>query len=320
MNQRLLLTGGAGFIGSHLAEEFLLKNYSVRIIDNFSTGNRDNIKNIIPDVELIEGDIRDYPTVSRAMKDIDVVVHQAALSSVPRSIIDPMTTNEVNVKGTLNLLLAAVEHKAEKFLFASSSSIYGNSKELMKVESICPSPLSPYAVSKLTCENYCKFFSNNYGLQTVCLRYFNVFGPKQDPDSQYSAVIPKFINMLLKDKQPTIFGDGLQSRDFTFVKNVVKANLLAMENAYEKNLIMNCACNKSITLNDLVKEINKFLGKNIEPIYEDVRVGDIKHSCADIELAKEKINYFPEISFREGLELTIKEYVANYNKKVNGEN
>ncbi|MFA5792093.1 MAG: SDR family oxidoreductase [Candidatus Paceibacterota bacterium] len=308
MTQRILLTGGAGFIGSHLAEEFLLKNYSVRIIDNFSTGNRNNIKNILHDVELIEGDIRDYPTVSRAMKDIDIVVHQAALPSVPRSINDPITTNEVNVKGTLNLLWAAVEGKVNKFLFASSSSIYGNSKELLKHESICPSPLSPYAVSKLAGENYCKVFSNTYGIQTVCLRYFNVFGPRQDPNSQYSAVIPKFINILMNNKQPTIFGDGLQSRDFTFVKNIVKANLLAIENASEKNLIMNCACNRQVSLNDLVKELNQILNKNIEHVYEKERIGDVKHSFADISLAREKISYEPEVYFSEGLRRTINEF------------
>ncbi|MCX6175431.1 MAG: SDR family oxidoreductase [Ignavibacteriales bacterium] len=305
MNSRVLVTGGAGFIGSHLVDEFLLQGYSVRVIDNFSTGSRNNIRHVLGEVELIEGDIRDYQTVLKAVKNIDIIVHQAALPSVPRSVSDPITTNDVNVNGTLNLLWAAVEAGTEKFLFASSSSIYGNSVELPKHEKLCPCPLSPYAVSKLTAENYCKVFSNTYGLRTICLRYFNVFGPRQDPASEYSAVIPKFINMIADDKQPIIYGDGLQSRDFTFVKNVVKGNLLAIKSSAEKNLIMNCACNVSITINQLVEEINGILGKNAAPIYWESRTSDVKHSYADIKLALEKISYRPEIQFREGLEITV---------------
>lgn len=308
MVKKVLLTGGAGFIGSHIADELLFRNYTVKILDNFSTGNKNNIKNILNNIDLIEGDIRDPDTVSIAMQDVNIVIHHAALPSVPRSINDPITTNHVNVNGTLNLLWAAVEKKVEKFIFASSSSVYGNSNETVKHERLILNPLSPYAVTKLTVENYCRVFSEIYGLNTVCLRYFNVFGPRQNPNSQYSAVIPKFIKIISEDNRPVIFGDGTQSRDFTFVKNVVNANLLAIENSTDKNLVMNCACNVPITLNALVEEINRCLGKNIEPIYEKERMGDIKFSCADIKLAKQKINYQPEIFFKEGLEKTIKDF------------
>ncbi len=308
MSIKVLITGGAGFIGSHLVEEFLQKNYQVRVIDNFSTGSLNNLTQFKNDIELIEGDIRSYHTVIKAVKDVKIVVHQAALPSVPRSINDPITTNEVNITGTLNLLWASVENRVEKFLFASSSSVYGNSIELPKHERMIPNPMSPYAVSKLACENYCKVYSSIYGLETICIRYFNVFGPRQNPNSQYSAVIPKFIDQMKDNKRPTIFGDGLQSRDFTYVKNVVDANLLAIENNSEKNLIMNCACNEQISLNSLVHQINKILNKDIEPIYEAERAGDIKHSFADIKLAKEKIGYVPKIYFNEGLRLTFNYY------------
>ncbi|MBM3711812.1 MAG: SDR family oxidoreductase [Actinobacteria bacterium] len=308
MPYNVLLTGGAGFIGSHIAEELLKRNYSVIILDNFSTGNRNNIKSLMNDCRVVEGDIRDYPTVSRVMKDVKIVIHQAALPSVPRSINDPITTNEVNIKGTLNLLWSSVENKVDKFLFASSSSIYGNCSDLIKHEKICPQPLSPYAVTKLAAENYCKVFAETYSLQTICLRYFNVFGPRQDPNSQYSAVIPKFIDLFKNNKQPIIYGDGEQTRDFTFVRNVVKANMLAIENAIDKNLIMNCACNRQVSLNELVKQMNFIFNKNIIPIFQKVRIGDVKHSFADISLAKEKIGYEPDIFFNEGLAETIKSY------------
>ena len=235
MAKKILLTGGAGFIGSHLADGFLARNYSVRILDNFSTGNRNNIKHILNDIDLIEGDIRDAEIVAKAMKDVNIVVHEAALPSVPRSIKDPITTNQVNVNGTLNLLWASVENKVEKFVFASSSSVYGDSKEPVKHEGLITNPLSPYAVTKLTAENYCRVFSDTYGLQTICLRYFNVFGPRQDPSSQYSAVIPKFIKLMNNNERPVVYGDGAQSRDFTFIKNVVNANILAVENSSDKN-------------------------------------------------------------------------------------
>lgn len=308
MKKKVLLTGGAGFIGSHIAEELLKKDYHVRIIDNFSTGKKENLKSFVGDVELIEGDIRDFNTVAKVVNGMQIVIHQAALPSVPRSISDPVTTNDVNVTGTLNLLWCAVQNKTEKFLFASSSSVYGNCNELVKHEKIVTNPLSPYAVTKLTGENYCRVFSETYDLQTVCLRYFNVFGPRQDPNSQYSAVIPKFISTMKRGDKPVIYGDGEQTRDFTYVKNVVTANLLAVENAKEKNLIINCACNRQISLNDMVAQLNSKLNLTIDPVYQEERTGDIKHSYADISLAKEKINYVPEIYFEGGLELTLKNF------------
>lgn len=309
MTKKILLTGGAGFIGSHLADGFLTRGYSLRILDNFSTGKRDNIKHILNDIELIEGDIRDAETVSKVVEDVNIIVHEAALPSVPRSIKDPVTTNQVNVNGTLNLLWATVKNKVEKFIFASSSSVYGDSKESIKHEGLVTNPLSPYAITKLTAEHYCRVFSETYSLPTICLRYFNVFGPRQDPSSQYSAVIPKFIKLMNNNERPIVYGDGTQSRDFTFIKNVVNANILAVENSSDKNLIINCATNLPVTINKLIKEINGILGKNIEPIYEKERTGDIKHSCAAIELAKEKIGYGPEILFKEGLEVTVKEFI-----------
>lgn len=303
---KFLVTGGAGFIGSNLVEELLKRNFIVRIIDNFSTGKKDNIKDFLNDIELIEGDIRQYSVVQKAVKGIDVILHQAALPSVPRSIKDPITTNEVNVNGTLNILQAAKEERVEKIIFASSSSVYGDSKELPKRENMPTNPLSPYAVSKLTGEKYCKVFAELFNLKVVVLRYFNVFGPKQDPFSEYSAVIPKFINMIINEKRPTIYGDGTQSRDFTFVYNVVEANILASLMEIEKNfIILNCAGGESISLSTLVQEINNYLHKNLEPIYSEPRSGDIKNSHADISLAQKEIGYIPKISFRDGLVITI---------------
>ena len=255
MNTRVLVTGGAGFIGSHLVDEFLLQGYSVRVIDNFTTGSKNNIKHVLGEVELIEGDIRDYHTVLKAVKNIDIIVHQAALPSVPRSVYDPITTNEVNVKGTLNLLWAAVEGSTEKFLFASSSSIYGDSVELPKHEKLCPNPLSPYAVSKLTAETYCKAFSNTYGLKTICLRYFNVFGPRQDPTSEYSAVIPKFIKLALENKPITIYGSGAQSRDFTYVDDMIRAFLIEGQDKKAIGQAINFGTGKDVSVNDIAKAI-----------------------------------------------------------------
>lgn len=301
-----LVTGGAGFIGSNLVEELLKRGHTVRVIDNFSTGKRENIKEFEKDIELIEGDIRSFQIVKKAVKGIEVILHQAALPSVPRSIADPITTNEVNVTGTINLLCAAKENNVRKFVFASSSSIYGDTHILPKHEGMTPQPLSPYAVSKLTGEIYCGVFNKLYGLENISLRYFNVFGPKQDPDSQYSAVIPKFIKAMLKNEQPIIYGNGEQSRDFTYIQNVVEGNILAATTDCEPGLVMNCACHGQITLNQLVCDINKILGKNIRPKYTDQRPGDIKHSFASIKLIKEKLGFNPRIYFEDGLKLTIK--------------
>jgi nucleoside-diphosphate-sugar epimerase len=305
---KILVTGGAGFIGSNLVEELLKKNHTIKVLDNFSTGSRNNIEGYRKDIEVIEGDIRSYHIVQKAVHNVEVIFHLAALPSVPRSITDPITSNEVNVLGTLNLLNAAVESKVSRFIFSSSSSVYGDTPELPKHEGMTPNPLSPYAVSKLTGEKYCSVFSRLYGLETISLRYFNVFGPRQDPNSQYSAVIPKFIKLMINDKQPVIYGDGLQSRDFTFVKNVVNANILAASAKCESGVVMNCACHFRVTLNDLVNEINQILGKNIQPIYSEPRTGDIKHSFADISLAKKLINFEPTFGFKEGLIKTFDYY------------
>jgi nucleoside-diphosphate-sugar epimerase len=305
---KYLVTGGAGFIGSNLVEELVRRGESIRVLDNYSSGKKENLVDFAEQIELIEGDIRNYNIVRDAVSDIDVILHQAALPSVPRSINDPITTNEVNVSGTLNVLNAAKDAKVKRVVFASSSSVYGDAPELPKHEGMIPNPLSPYAVSKLAGEKYCNVFSSVYGLETVALRYFNVFGPKQDPTSQYSAVIPKFINSLLNNKRPIIYGDGEQSRDFTFVANVVNANILASTKENLSGIVMNSACHGRITLNELVAIINEILGKNISPIYQDERTGDIKHSFASIELAKAKLDYMPIVPFKEGLNYTIEYY------------
>lgn len=300
-----LVTGGAGFIGSNIVEELLKRGYTVRVLDNFSTGKRENLKQFNKDIELIEGDIRSYHIVQQAVKGIDVILHQAALPSVPRSIKDPITSNEVNVVGTLNILEAAKDAGVKRVVYASSSSVYGDNPELPKHEKMMPNPLSPYAVSKLAGEKYCNVYSRLYGIETVALRYFNVFGPKQDPNSQYSAVIPLFIKAIMNDKQPTIFGDGTQSRDFTYVANVVEGNILAATKEIESGLVMNCACHGQITLNELVDELNKLFEKDIKPIYTQPRPGDIKHSFADIELIKKKLGFNPTVEFYKALKQAI---------------
>ena len=309
---RYLITGGAGFIGSNLVAELVRRGHQVRVLDNFSTGFRENLTEFAGTVEIIEGDLRSYHIVREAVDGVDFILHQGALPSVPRSIKDPVTTNEVNVGGTLNILHAAVDARVKRVVFASSSSIYGDSPKLPKQEDMAPNPLSPYAVSKLAGEKYCQVFSRIYGLHTVALRYFNVFGPRQNPDSQYSAVIPKFIKAILQDKQPVIYGDGEQSRDFTFVQNVVEANILATEVDCPPGMVMNCAAHQRITLNELVATINQILGKDIAPIYTDPRPGDIKHSFADISRIQEVLGYQPRILFEEGLRRTIAWYKNQY--------
>lgn len=302
---KYLVTGGAGFIGSNIAKALLEAGHQVRVLDNFSTGRRENIREFVKDFELVEGDIRSYHTVNQAVKGIDVILHQAALPSVPRSINDPITTNEVNVGGTLNILDAAKDNNVQRVVFASSSSVYGDNPELPKHEKMHTNPKSPYAVSKLAAESYCRVFAQVYGIETVALRYFNVFGPKQDPTSQYSAVIPKFIKAILNDKKPVIFGDGEQSRDFTFVANVVHANILASQVECKTPITMNCATHVRITLNDLVEQLNEILDKNVKPVYDDIRTGDVKHSFADIDLIKEKIGFEVKVPFLQGLKETV---------------
>lgn len=305
---KFLITGGSGFIGSNIVEELVKQGYFVRVIDNFSTGKRENLREFEKDIELIEGDIRSYQIVQKAVKGIDVIFHQAALPSVPRSIQDPITTNEVNVGGTLNILYAAKNSDVKRIVFASSSSVYGDNAELPKHEFMIPMPLSPYAVSKLAGEHYLKVFNKLYGLETIALRYFNVFGPKQDPNSQYSAVIPKFIKAIKENRQPVIYGDGEQSRDFTYVANVVEANILAATKDCDTPIVMNCATNGQVSLNELVSRINEMMNKNIEPIYDEPRPGDIKHSYAKIDLIKNHLNWQPKFDFLKGLQITIEKF------------
>ena len=302
---RFLVTGGAGFIGSNIVKKLVEKGYSVKVLDNFATGQRSNLEPFLKDIELIEGDIRDFWTVAKATKGIDYILHQAALPSVPRSIDNPLTTTEVNINGTLNLLEAARFNEVQRIVYASSSSVYGDSPVMPKEENMKPMPKSPYAITKLAGEEYCMNFYQLYGLETVALRYFNVFGPRQNPFSQYSAVIPKFINMLKSNQKPTIWGDGETSRDFTYIDNVVDANILACEKKAAAGNVINIACNNAYTLNDLVDKLNKIIGTNISPSHGPDKIGDVKHSLADVSKAREILSYEPEIDFDEGLEKTV---------------
>jgi nucleoside-diphosphate-sugar epimerase len=303
-----LVTGGAGFIGSHLVEELVNRGESVRVLDNFLTGKRENIQPFLDDIDLIEGDMRDLSLCRVAVKGVDFVLHQAALPSVPRSVEDPILTNAINVTGTLNLLTAARDEGVKSFVFASSSSVYGDDPRMPKVEGEEGTLLSPYAVSKLAGEKYLQVFFELYGLRTVCLRYFNVFGPRQDPMSQYAAAVPLFITRMMAGKQPVIYGDGEQSRDFTYVKNIVHANLLAAQSSDAGGEIMNIACHDQITVNTMIDKIKAKLGVEMKLIYEDPRPGDIKHSFADISKARRMIAYEPIVSFENGLEKTISWY------------
>ncbi len=305
--ETVVVTGGAGFIGSNLAIVLVKKGYKVRVVDNFLTGNRKNLAPILKDIELFEGSITDSELMQRACKDAAFVFHEAALPSVPRSISDPLTTNEINTNGTLTVLLAARDQQVKRVVFASSSSIYGDAKAAAKSETLQPKPMNPYAITKLMGELYCRQFTELYGLETVSLRYFNVFGPRQDPASQYAAVIPRFIRLMLHDQQPLIYGDGLQSRDFTFVDNVVEANILASKASGKAvaGKIFNIACGKSITVNALVHHINTLLGKDIKAKHEAPRKGEIKHSQADITLAHQVLGFEPSVDFETGLQQTI---------------
>jgi UDP-N-acetylglucosamine/UDP-N-acetylgalactosamine 4-epimerase len=307
---QVLVTGGGGFIGSHIVERLVRDGYSVRVVDNFTTGHGRNLEPLLDDVEVVEGDLQSYERAHAAVRDCKIVLHQAAMPSVPRSVQDPLTSNASNVIGTLNVLLAARDAGVRRVVFASSSSVYGASPDLPKVETLPTLPISPYAVAKLAAEGYCRAFSQVYGLETVALRYFNVFGPRQDPNSQYSAVIPHFINAALQGRGVTIFGDGEQSRDFTYVDNVVEANLLAMSAPDVSGRTYNIACGDRISLNELVASIGRILGRTIEPEYGPPRPGDVRHSMADISLAREQLGYEVGVSFDEGLAQTIEHYVA----------
>lgn len=300
-----LVTGGAGFIGSNIVAELLRGNHKVRVIDNFSSGRMENIAPFMNRIELIDGDIRDFWTVREAVKDIDYVLHQAALPSVIRSVRNPLTSNEVNINGTLHLLEASRQAGVKKFVLASSSSVYGESEILPKHEEMVPAPLSPYANTKLACEYYCQIYDSLYDLPTVALRYFNIFGPNQDPSSQYSAVVPKFIFALLTGAQPTIFGDGEQSRDFTYIANAVNTNILAAESEDVRGEVFNVACGERFTLLTLLDYLNDIIGTDIKPIFADERPGDIKHSLAQISKVETMLGYKTLGDFKQGLKETV---------------
>ena len=302
---KVLVTGGAGFIGSHLVSALLERGDRVVVLDNFSSGRRSNLDQLAGDIELVEGDLRSYERVHAAMNGVELVFHEGALPSVPRSVQDPLTTNEVNVSGTLNVLLAARDEGARRVVFASSSSVYGDAEELTRDETQRPQPLSPYGVAKLAAESYCRAFWQVYGLETVSLRYFNVFGPRQDPQSQYAAVVPRFIARLLDGEPPVIYGDGEQSRDFTYVGNVVAGNLLAAFAADVAGEVLNVATGGSLTVNELSASIQESLGVEIEPVYEPGRVGEVKHSSADISRASRLLGFEPSHSVEEGIATTI---------------
>ena len=303
----VLVTGGAGFIGSHLTEALLQEGHSVRVLDDFSTGRRENLifGKEYPSLKIIEGDIRNLAVCQKAMKGIEHVFHQAALPSVQRSVEDPLGSNAVNAGGTLNILFAAREETVKRVIYASSSSIYGDTPTLPKLEEMPANPLSPYALQKYIGEQYCRLFYQLYGLETVSLRYFNIFGPKQDPASVYSSVIPRFIDALLKGHPPLIFGDGEQSRDFTYIDNVVRANLLAMSAEHLQGEAINIACGKRVSLNQLLNILKEIVGSKVSPVHEEPRKGDVKHSLADINKGKRLLNYDPQVGIEMGLKKTV---------------
>lgn len=321
INSTILITGGAGFIGSNLCEYFLSKKYKVVCLDNFATGHRHNVKLFMndPNFTLIEGDIRNLVDCQNAVKGVDYVLHEAALGSVPRSIIDPVTTNDVNVSGFLNMLVASRDAKVKRFIYAASSSTYGDSVGLPKVEDVIGKPLSPYAITKYVNELYAEIFSRTYGLETIGLRYFNVFGRKQDPNGAYAAVIPKFVMQLMQLESPIINGDGNYSRDFTYIDNVIQMNELAMTtiNPEAVNTVYNTAFGDRTTLNDLLKYLKEYLSKydsriaNVEIIHGPNRAGDIPHSLASIDKAKSLLHYNPKYSMQEGLKEAVEWYWNN---------
>jgi nucleoside-diphosphate-sugar epimerase len=304
-----LVTGGAGFIGSNIAEHLVGRGHSVRVFDNFSSGKRDNVRPFADKAEIVEGDLRDPRSVRQAVNGVRFVLHLGAIPSVTHSVEDPATTHEANVTGTLNLLLAAREAGVRRVVFSSSSSVYGDTPTLPKREEMTPSPLSPYAVHKITGEYYCRIFCQLYGLETLSLRYFNVFGPRQDPQSQYAAVIPRFISAILKDQSPTIYGDGQQTRDFSHVENIIDANVLACQAPkHALGESFNIACGGRISLLDLVDTVNKILGKNVKPKFDPPRPGDILHSQASISKAEKLLGWKPRINFADGIAKTVKWY------------
>jgi UDP-glucose 4-epimerase len=302
---RVLVTGGAGFIGTNLVRALIERGDDVRVLDNFSTGNRANVEQL--DVEIVEGELRSYERVHNAVRGVEVVFHLGALGSVPRSVQDPLTSSAVNVEGTLNVLLAARDEGIRRVVYSSSSSIYGASGELPRTESMPPDPISPYGVAKLAAERYCVSFSRVYEqFETVVLRYFNVFGPKQSPHSQYAAVIPRFMTAIAAGDPVTVYGDGNQSRDFTYVANVIDATLRAADEADANGRIFNIAAGSPATVNDVAEAIGRILGKPVERLTEPARAGDIRDSWADVTAAREVLGYEPSVPLEEGLQLTAK--------------
>ena len=309
--QKYLVTGGAGFIGSNICRRLVKEHCFVRVVDNLLTGKRSNLAPIADKIDFVEADMGEPEMARRVCKDIDVVLHEGALPSVPRSVDDPASTHRHCVDATFTLLMAARDARVKRFVYAASSSAYGDTPTLPKVETMTPSPLSPYAVGKLVGEYYCSVFSSVFGLETISLRYFNVFGPHQDPASQYAAAIPAFVTAILQDRPPTIYGDGEQSRDFSYIDNIVEANLLAARAKKTQGEVINIACGEAVTVNAIIKAINELLGKNVRPNYVPSRPGDVKHSLADISAAKNLIGYKPIVLFREGLEKSIDWYRHN---------
>ena len=307
-----LITGGAGFIGSNMARFLLEKGENVRVLDNFETGKKENIDEISCRIELITGDIRDVDIVKKSVDKVDVVYHLAALGSVPRSVADPVTSHDVNVNGIFNMLEASRGAKVKRFVFASSSSVYGQSPVLPQHEDLPLAPISPYGATKAIGEIYCKTFFETYGLQTIALRYYNVFGPRQDPNSQYAAAIPLFVSALMRDKSPIIFDDGEQTRGFTYIENVMNANWLAATAEQTKGQAINISTSSAVSVNTVVNTIRELLDKeDIKPVYDPPRAGDIKHSLADVSKAKEVIGYEPKVSFEDGIRRAIGWYQEN---------
>jgi nucleoside-diphosphate-sugar epimerase len=304
VSRRVLVTGGAGFIGSNLVRALLERGDAVRVLDNFATGNRANLAGLEDEVEVIEGELRSYERVHNAVRGVELVFHQGALPSVPRSVQDPLTTSAVTIEGTLNVLLAARDEDVQRVVFASSSSVYGNGGSLPRAETQQPDPISPYAVAKLAAERYCVSFHRVYGLETVALRYFNVFGPRQDPASEYAAVVPRFLAAVNDGRPVTIHGDGTQSRDFTYVANVVEANLLAADVEGAVGAVLNVATGRQATVNELADAIGEALGRPVEKEYLPVRTGDVRDSWADISAAESLLGYEPSVGLDEGLRLT----------------
>jgi UDP-glucose 4-epimerase len=305
-----LVTGGAGFIGSHIVGALVERGDRVRVIDDFSSGTRDNLAQVLSDMELIEGDIRDVDAMNNAAQGVEAVFHLAAVPSVPRSVKEPRLTHEVNVDGTFNVFLAARDAGVSRIIFSSSSSIYGDTETLPKVEDMPPRPKSPYALQKLIGEQYARIFSETYGMSTICLRYFNIFGPRQDPESEYAAVIPRFITNMINDRPPVIYGDGTQTRDFTYISNAVSANLLAAEKDSFAGEVVNISTGVRLDLNSLVKMVGEIVHREYDPVYKETRPGDVKHSMGEIKRARNLLGYQVITSLEEGLVATCESFTS----------